>query len=99
MKKLLALLLAMVMVLGLAACGKKDETPPADDKGQTDTQTPATQEPAAAGEITLWTYPIGDWGKEDKVKAITDAFTADTGITVKVEYLAYADGEDRKSVV
>ena len=97
MKKMLALLLAMVMVLGLAACGKKDDTPPpADDQTQSDTQTPETpEEPAAAGEITLWTYPIGDWGKEDKVKAITDAFTADTGISVKVEYLAYADGDDK----
>ncbi len=97
MKKMFALLLAMVMVLGLAACGKKDDTPPpADDQTQSDTQTPETpEEPAAAGEITLWTYPIGDWGKEDKVKAITDAFTADTGISVKVEYLAYADGDDK----
>ena len=97
MKKMLALLLAMVMVLGLAACGKKDDTPPpADVQTQSHTQPPETpEEPAAAGEITLWTYPIGDWGKEDKVKAITDAFTADTGISVKVEYLAYADGDDK----
>ena len=97
MKKLLALLLAMVMVMGLAACGQKSETtPPADDQQQGDAQTPETpEEPAAGGEITLWTYPIGDWGKEDKVKAITDAFTADTGISVKVEYLAYADGDDK----
>ena len=97
MKKLLAIVLAMAMVMALAACGgKKDEpAPPADDSKQEEPSTPDSQEPAAAGELTLWTYPIGDWGKEEKVKAITDAFTADTGISVKVEYLAYADGDDK----
>lgn len=50
---------------------------------------------AAGEEITLWTYPIGKWGDEAAVKALTDAFTADTGIKVKVEYLAYADGDDK----
>ena len=42
--------------------------------------------PAGASEITLWTYPIGDWGTEATVKTLTDAFTAETGIAVKVEY-------------
>ena len=58
MKKMLALLLAMVMVLGLAACGKKDDTPPpADDQTQSDTQTPETpEEPAAAGEIVHYDF-------------------------------------------
>ena len=45
--------------------------------------------------ISLWTYPIGNWGDEATVKALTDAFTAETGITVKVEYLTYADGDDK----
>ena len=97
MKKLLALLLAMTMVMALVACGGNNnqgnnDTPPAQDQPQ---NTPSDSAPADGGEITLWTYPIGDWGKEEKVKAITDAFTADTGITVKVEYLAYADGDDK----
>ena len=62
MKKLLALVLAMVMTMALVACGgdKNDSQPPADDQTQTDTQTPETpEEPAVAGELTLWTYPIG----------------------------------------
>ena len=50
---------------------------------------------ADAEEITLWTYPIGNWGNEEVVKALTDAFTAETGIKVKVEYLTYADGDDK----
>ena len=97
MKKLLAILLAMTMVMALVACGgnsgQSNDTPPAtQDQPQ---EPPADAAPADGGEITLWTYPIGDWGKEEKVKAITDAFTADTGIAVKVEYLAYADGDDK----
>ena len=48
-----------------------------------------------ASEITLWTYPIGNWGDEATVKELTDAFTAETGIAVKVEYLTYADGDDK----
>ena len=50
---------------------------------------------ADAEEITLWTYPIGNWGNEETVKALTDAFTAETGIKVKVEYLTYTDGDDK----
>ena len=107
MKKFLALLLAMVMTIALVACGggnQNDSAPstpdPAPaatpDDNKTPDPEPAPAEPAGASEITLWTYPIGDWGKEDKVKAITDAFTADTGISVKVEYLAYADGASLK---
>ena len=97
MKKLLALLLAMTMVMALVACGgnngQSNDTPPATQDQPR--EPPADAAPADGGEITLWTYPIGDWGKEEKVKAITDAFTADTGISVKVEYLAYADGDDK----
>ncbi len=98
MKKLLALVLAMTMVMALVACGGNNDSPPStQDTPPAETNTPDTSpEPAAGGgELTLWTYPIGDWGKEEQVKAITDAFTADTGITVKVEYLAYADGDDK----
>ncbi|MDO5458004.1 MAG: extracellular solute-binding protein [Eubacteriales bacterium] len=49
----------------------------------------------AATEISLWVYPVGNWGDEATVKALTDSFTAETGITVKVEYLTYADGDDK----
>ena len=103
MKKLLALLLAMTMVMALVACGNNsnqkpaEDTPPAPAENQ-EPAAPAENEPAApaaTSEITLWTYPIGDWGDEATVKKLTDAFTAETGIAVKVEYLAYADGDDK----
>ena len=102
MKRILALLLASAMCVGLlAGCG-------GNNGGNTETKAPETNSPAnaettapegngsdVASEITLWTYPIGGWGQEDQVKALTDAFTAETGISVKVEYLAYADGDDK----
>ena len=94
-KKTLAMLLAGAMMLGLAACGQKQQ-PAASNPAPS--STPAASTPAPAGdatEISLWVYPVGNWGDEATVKGLTDAFTADTGIKVKVEYLAYADGDDK----
>ncbi|MDO4314283.1 MAG: extracellular solute-binding protein [Oscillospiraceae bacterium] len=88
MKRILALAMALVMVMALAACGSKEEPAP-------DTSTPEEPSAAATQEITLWTYPIGGWGQEDVVNELTAAFEADTGIKVNVEYLAYADGDDK----
>ncbi len=58
MKKLIALLLALVMVLSLVACGSKTEEPAADTPAETteteapaeSTETPAAEEPAATSE-------------------------------------------------
>ncbi len=80
MKKLLSIALVLLLVIGAVACAK---------------QPTETKTEAAPTEITLWTYPIGNWGKEEEVKKLTDAFTAETGIVVKVEYLTYADGDDK----
>ena len=106
-KKLLALLLALAMVLSLAACGGGGNNKPAtNNPAPSDTKKPAednkTPDPAPAepsggeaAEITLWAYPVGGWGTEDNVKPLLEAFTAETGINVKLEYLAYADGDDK----
>ena len=101
MKKFIALLLALAMVLSLAACSvEKAEEPAA-------TQAPAVEAPAAdapaaepaapavATEISLWTYPIGGWGNQETVDALMAQFEAETGIKVTVEYLTYADGDDK----
>ena len=98
MKRILAMLMAALMVATMAACGgtPAPSSPAPADPGST--PAPADPTPAAPtddGSITLWTYPIGDWGKEAEVKKLTDAFTAETGIAVQVEYLAYADGDDK----
>ena len=97
MKKIIAAALAMAMALSLAACGNKDNGPqgsqnPGSQGGSQNTPDPA---PAGGAELVLWTYPVGGWGEESNVQPIMDAFKADTGITVKVEYLAYGDGDDK----
>ena len=110
MKKILAMLLALVMVLSLAACSV--------EKAPVETNAPETQAPVAenpvetepAGpapvEISLWTFPVGKWGEEATVNGWIAAFQEKyPHITVKVEYLDYQSGDDklntadRKSVV
>ena len=84
MKKFLALLLAIMMVLTLTACGSKTEEPKAggDESNVT--------------EITLWTYPIGGWGNQDTVNELIKGFeAANEGIKVTVEYLDYTNGDDQ----
>ena len=53
----------------------------------------ASAEPAK--EITLWTYPIGQWGNAEAVEALMADFEAATGIKVTVEYLDYTNGDDQ----
>ena len=95
MKKLIAMLLALVMVIGLCACTveKAPETtaPPAEST------TPVESDPAVeTTEISLWTYPIGGWGNQDTVNALIAAFeAANPGIKVTVEYLDYTNGDDK----
>ncbi|MDY4490464.1 MAG: extracellular solute-binding protein [Candidatus Faecousia sp.] len=66
MKKILALLLAVCMVLSLAACGAKTEAPAATEKpAETKATEAATEAPAEVKDITLKV-----WGpQEDQVDA------------------------------
>ena len=99
MKKFIALLLALAMVMSLAACSvEKAEEKPAETaapEAAAPAETAAPEAPAAATEITLWTYPIGGWGNQETVDALMADFEAATGIKVTVEYLTYADGDDK----
>ena len=98
MKKYIALLLALVMVLSLAACSveKAPETTAPAETTPVDT-TPVETEPVVeTTEISLWTYPIGGWGNQDTVNALIGAFeAANPGIKVTVEYLDYTNGDDK----
>lgn len=47
-------------------------------------------------EITLWTYPIGEWGKAATVDTLVENFRAvHPEIKVNVEYLDYTNGDDQ----
>ena len=83
MKRFLALALAMTMVLALAACGQKEETP-------------STEEGAADGvtEITWWAFPTFgvDSGYEQQ---LADAFmAANPDVKVNVEIIDFTSGAD-----
>ena len=89
MKKVLALLLSLAMVASLAACSVQKNGNTTDNGGATNEGGDAT-----ATEITLWTYPIGNWGKAEVVDEILAKFNEEhPEITVKVEYLDYTNGD------
>ena len=83
MKKILAIILVLAFVLALGACGVTKETEGTQGGNGGNTGT----------EITLWTYPIGGWGNQETVNKLIADFKAETGITVKVEYLDYTNGD------
>ena len=100
MKKFIALLLALVMVMSLAACSVEKAEAPAETQAAAPAATEAAAEaapaaPAVASEITLWTYPIGGWGNQETVDALMADFEAASGIKVTVEYLDYTNGDDK----
>lgn len=103
-KKILALGLAMTMAMSLAACGntadKETKAPETQASGESETAGAQNDETASAdGEstsITLWTYPIGNWGNSETVDGLIASFNeAHPEITVSVEYLDYTNGDDQ----
>ena len=87
MKKIVA---SVAVVLSLAlvfvGCSKKEGTASAGNKAADSGVT----------EISLWTYPIGGWGDQKTVDALLAGFhAANPGIKVTVDYLTYADGDDK----
>ena len=99
MKKIIALLLALVMVVGLCACSveKTTETQAPETQAAASGETQAAASAGEAVEISLWTYPVGNWGDQATVDQILADFNAVyPNITVKVEYLAYGGDGDAK---
>lgn len=88
MKKLLALILALTMVFALGACGGSS-APAA-------TEAPAEAPAEDTVSLTLWTYPVGQWGDQATVESLIADFNAVyPNINVSVEYLDYTNGDDK----
>jgi len=84
MKKLIALLLAVVMVMGLAACGSKTTTEtkaPTEAKVDTPATEAETDAPAAAGSV----YYLNFKPEQDEAwQKLAAEYTAQTGVPVTV---------------
>ena len=102
--KILSLVLAGAMLVSATACGSKSsDTPaPADDKAAESTEkepeaeAPAEDTAAEGASITLWTYPIGNWGDSATVDSLIASFNeVHPEIQVTVEYLDYTNGDDQ----
>ena len=100
MKKILALALALCLVMGLVACGGNDTNETTKATEPNTTTAPVENQdnkpaPTEGTEISLWTYPVGKWGDQATVEKLMADFKAATGITVKVQFLSYKDGDDK----
>lgn len=83
MKKLLTFLLALTLVLSVTACGQ---------------DAAANDEEQSVIELTLWTYPIGDWADETAVNNLLTQFnTVYPDIHVTVQCLDEATSDDSLS--
>ena len=97
MKKQLSLLLAAGMTAGLlAGCGGATSST-ATDSAATSTASEATGETTGeATDITMRTYPIGQFGDADTVNSMIAKFQeTHPEINVTVEYLDYTNGDDQ----
>ena len=81
MKKILALLLAVVMVLGMVACASKTEAPAetttTEPAAETTTEETKTEEPAKEEETATEEQPTEAEGVIKKVALVTDVGTID----------------------
>jgi len=82
MKKLIALLLALVMVIGLVACAPAtDDTKPAGDTTPAADATEGAEAPAAGGSVYYLNFkPEAD----EAWQALAKQYTEETGVEVKI---------------
>lgn len=87
MKKLrLCAAAALLTAFVLTACGGGNHVPEAAGE-------PAEQAPVA---ITLWVFPVGNWGNPTAVSSLLSGFHKQyPDINVTVEYLSYENGDEK----
>lgn len=107
MKKLIALLLALVMVMSLAACGgapAADDKTPAADAGNDVVETPVVDEnnplytkPTENVHLTVW-YAVSGVTAEKFEALVNEYVAANPNITVELSYAgSYADAANKIS--
>ena len=87
--------LALVLALGLAGCGSpgKQSGAPAEGGGPGVSEPPA-QAGTEPVEISLWTYPIGNWANSAIIASLLADFNRQyPDIRVSVKYLDYNTGD------
>jgi len=105
MKKMIALLLALVMIVGLVACGAKEEAAapaateaaPAAPEAAPAAPEAGNDQPYAGQTVKWWTYP---YTGEDQAQwdELTKSFTEQTGITIETTIIPWgADGAAKLS--
>lgn len=97
MKKFLALLMAMMLVLGLAACGEAatDPTEEAEPSEVVEEPVDDTSTEEEVVELTLATYPVGKMTDETVINDLIADFNAVyPNIHITVQYLDYTNGDD-----
>ena len=101
MKKTLAFLLALVMILSLAACGKKDNDPAVDPSPAPDTGEPAatpddTPAPGGDGVEPDYSYPIRIYSNSNSTERTTwlIAEAKDAGFNISIDDQAVISGID-----
>ncbi|MBD5099056.1 MAG: extracellular solute-binding protein [Clostridiales bacterium] len=88
MKKLLALVCLLLSIALLSSCGGIPAIEPDD----------SSDSPSDDIELTLWTFPVGNWGNPTAVSAILTGFHKEyPDIHISVEYLNYDTGDERVS--
>ena len=109
MKKILALLFALVLVLGLAACGAKDsadDTKPADTKPADDATEPAGNGIIPAAELThdeeitvkFILQAKSDFAGRDEVMAAAADLVKEK-LNIKLEYIYIEDGDTPETIM
>ncbi len=92
MKKIVALMLALLMAVSLAACqsapAEETEAPAAEVPA---TQAPAAEAPAAEPIVLEFQQWFDNEMAEGYLQSVCDAFTAETGVQIKLLSNPYAD--------
>lgn len=99
-RKVAALTLSALMAVSLLAgcqkggAAKESSDAKSDKKAEVSEEKKDTKEKGA--DITLWTYPVGSWGKAEVVDQLLASFNKKyPDIHVTVEYLDYTNGDDQ----